>query len=146
MTIRNCNIKSSHCVDTGHNFDLAETKILIHGKSWSARLSKEAWLSYKKLNQQMYRIATGLLSFASSNLLTVSHDRCSGIQQNLFERMSKTQSISIWHVYGYCGVWQIQGFCLNHLALPIYPFNCLQNRVSNTEYSTKFMNSVTMVA
>ncbi len=49
--IRNCNVKASlmasHCVDTGHSFDLAETKILSHANSRTARLFKEAWLSNK---------------------------------------------------------------------------------------------------
>ncbi len=47
--IRNCNVKgslmASHCVDTSHSFDPAETKILSHANSWAARLFKEAWLS-----------------------------------------------------------------------------------------------------
>ncbi len=49
--IRNCNEKASlmasHCVDTDHNFDLAEAKILSHANSWTARLFIEAWLSNK---------------------------------------------------------------------------------------------------
>ncbi len=48
-TIRNCNIKASlmaaHCVDTGHDLNLAETKILSHANSCTARLFKEARLS-----------------------------------------------------------------------------------------------------
>ncbi len=44
----NCNIQASlvapHCVDTGHNFDLAETRILTHTNSWTARLIKQVWL------------------------------------------------------------------------------------------------------
>ncbi len=47
--IRNCNIKAplmaAHCVDTGHDLNLAEAKILSHTSSWTARLFKEAWLS-----------------------------------------------------------------------------------------------------
>ncbi len=47
--IRNCNIKAplmaAHCGDTGHDFNLAEAKILSHVSSWTARLFKEAWLS-----------------------------------------------------------------------------------------------------
>ncbi len=47
--IRNCNIKASlmaaHCVDTGHDLNLAEAKILSHASSWTARLFKEVWLS-----------------------------------------------------------------------------------------------------
>ncbi len=49
--LRNCNVKAylmeSHCVDTGHTFDLSETKILSHASSWTARLFKDAWLSSK---------------------------------------------------------------------------------------------------
>ncbi len=47
--IRNCSIKASlmtaHCVNTGHDFNLAEAKILSHASSWTASLFKEAWLS-----------------------------------------------------------------------------------------------------
>ncbi len=47
--IRNCNIKASlmaaHRMDTGHDFNLAEAKILSHASSWTARIFKEAWLS-----------------------------------------------------------------------------------------------------
>ncbi len=47
--IRNCNIKASlmaaHYVDTGHDFNLAEVKIVSHASSWTGRLFKEAWLS-----------------------------------------------------------------------------------------------------
>ncbi len=50
--IISCNVKASlmvsHCVDTGHSFDLAKTKILSHDSSWTARLFKEAWLSNKR--------------------------------------------------------------------------------------------------
>ncbi len=39
--LRNCNFKASlmasHCVDTGHIYDLAETKIFSHASSWAAR-------------------------------------------------------------------------------------------------------------
>ncbi len=49
--IRNCNVKASlmasHCVDTSHTFDLAETKILSHASSWTARMFKETWPSNK---------------------------------------------------------------------------------------------------
>ncbi len=49
--IRNCNIKASlmaaRCVDTGHDVNLVETKILGHVNSWTARLFKEAWLRNK---------------------------------------------------------------------------------------------------
>ncbi len=40
--IKNSNVKTSHCVDIGHNFDLAETKILSRTNSWAARIFKEA--------------------------------------------------------------------------------------------------------
>ncbi len=40
---------AAHCVDTGHDFNLAETKILSHAGSWTARLIKEAWLSNENL-------------------------------------------------------------------------------------------------
>ncbi len=47
--IRSYNIRmslmASHCVDTGHRFDLAVTRILNHANSWITRLFKEAWLS-----------------------------------------------------------------------------------------------------
>ncbi len=42
--IKNCNIKASlmaaHCVDTDHDFNLAEAKIHSHASSWTARLFK----------------------------------------------------------------------------------------------------------
>ncbi len=64
--IRNGNIKASfmaaHCVDTGHEFNLAEAKILSHASSWTARLFKEAWLSIENSI-----IAAGLLRFESGN-------------------------------------------------------------------------------
>ncbi len=47
--IRNYNMKASilasHCVDAGHMFDLAETKILSNASSWTTRLFKKPWLS-----------------------------------------------------------------------------------------------------
>ncbi len=46
---RNCSVKASlmvlHCVDTGHTFYFAETKIPSHASSWTAHLFKEARLS-----------------------------------------------------------------------------------------------------
>ncbi len=49
--IRNYNVEASlmasHCVDIDHSSDIAETKILSHASSWTARLFKEAWLSNK---------------------------------------------------------------------------------------------------
>ncbi len=47
--IRNFNMKTSlmasHCVDTGHNFELAEAKIHVRANRWTARIFKEAWLT-----------------------------------------------------------------------------------------------------
>ncbi len=40
-------LMASHCVDTGHIFDLAKITIRRHASSWTARLFKEGWLSYK---------------------------------------------------------------------------------------------------
>ncbi len=49
--MRNCNVKASlmvsNCVDSGHAFDLAETKIFSHASRWTASLFKGAWLSNK---------------------------------------------------------------------------------------------------
>ncbi len=43
--IGNCNSKAplmaAHCVDTGHDFNLADAKILSHTSSWTARLFKK---------------------------------------------------------------------------------------------------------
>ncbi len=38
----------------------------------------------------MYRIAAGLLNFASGNRLTINNDRLSKIEQNLFKKWFKT--------------------------------------------------------
>ncbi len=46
--VRNCNV-ALHCVDTGHIFYLAETKILNHSSSWTAPTVKSRFIG----NSQM---------------------------------------------------------------------------------------------
>ncbi len=48
---------ASHCLDTGPNIDVAETKNLSHANNWAAGLFKEAWISNKKTTY--HRLAAG---------------------------------------------------------------------------------------
>ncbi len=96
-SIRNCDMKAPfiapHFVDTGHIFDLAETRILSHANNWTARLLKETRLSNKNSTNKWIELPKTLSVLVNDSQAMVSDDRWRKIQLNIFENKCNNLSL-----------------------------------------------------